>query len=81
MNITLNTKACNQLQAIKEELDMSEQDIVHVAIQRLLNEIFLKQEPDDGPLSEEDLKAIQAKADEYIKGPVVFEQFMFKMKD
>lgn len=81
MNITLNTKACNQLQAIKEELNMSEQDIVHVAIQRLLNEIFLKQEPDDGPLSEEDLKAIQAKADEYIKGPVVFEQFMFKMPD
>ena len=81
MNITLNPRACDQLRAIKKELTMSEQEIVHIAIQRLYNEIFLKQEPDDGPLSEEDLKAIQAKADEYIKGPVVFEQFMFKMPD
>lgn len=81
MLITLNPLACDHVLSIKEELNMSEQEIVHIAIQRLRNEIFLKQTPDDGPISEEDLKAIQAKADEYIKGPVVFEQFMFKMKD
>jgi hypothetical protein len=41
------------LEALAKELGMTEEMTVHLAIQRLANEVLADYEPDDGPLSEE----------------------------
>ncbi len=79
MNFLLNSRARDQLASISRDLGMSELDLIHIAIQRLHNEIFANQVPDDGPISEDYLRFLQSKANAVIGNtPLEFDQCLFK---
>lgn len=73
-----NIVASTQLAAIRKTLDMSDDEVIQIAIQRLYNEVFFDQGPDDGPLSEEYLNFLQSKANAELNSPVEFNQSLFK---
>ena len=73
-----NIVASTQLAAIRKTLDMSDDEGIQIAIQRLYNEVFFDQRPDDGPLSEAYLSFLQSKANAELNSPVEFNQSLFK---
>lgn len=77
MNVTLDDRANEQLKNLKSALDMSEDALINIAIQRLHNEVFIKQEPDDGPLSDEYRAYLQAKAKIETPNKHEFDQSIF----
>lgn len=48
------------LKALAAELDVTETQIVHLALSKMAEELLPGYEADDGPLSARDLKAVQA---------------------
>lgn len=48
------------LKAIAAELDVTETQVVHLALSKMAEEVLPAYEPDEGPLSAKDLKALQA---------------------
>lgn len=78
MPLPLSDYSKELLRHLTENLKMSETDILAIAIQRLHNEVFIKQEPDDGPLSDEYRDYLQERANKEIKHTVFFDQTLFK---
>ena len=52
------------LRKLSKELNMSETMIVHFALARFAREVLPGYEPDEGPLSQADLKRVRARAQE-----------------
>ncbi|MBC3807047.1 hypothetical protein H8K52_06780 [Undibacterium seohonense] len=77
MSLPLSDYSKELLRHLAENLKISETEILAIAIQRLHNEVFIKQEPDDGPLSDEYRAYLQERADKEMKHPVVFTQSLF----
>lgn len=77
MELALDERAIEQLQNLRSTLKMTESSILNIAIQRLHNEVFVKQEPDDGPLSDDYRAYLQAKANAEIGGNPEFDQSLF----
>ena len=77
MSSVLTDRSKALLQHLAEHMKMPEASILEIALQRLYNEVFVNQEPDDGPLSDEYRAYLQDSADKYIKNPIVFDQSLF----
>ena len=59
------------VQARSTALDIPETGVIHLALAKLARDTLPAYEPDDGPLTAAQLKAIQADADAHMpKGPV-----------
>jgi hypothetical protein len=66
------------VKAIAERFDLSETEVVHMALSRLAKEELPAYEADDGPLSARDIKALSKIADATLpKGVVVKKQSLF----
>lgn len=78
MDVTLDERASRQTMALRNHLNMLEIEVINLAIQRLHNEVFVNQEPDSGPLSEEYIRFMQAKAQAQINNPSEFDQTLLK---
>lgn len=78
MDVSLDDRAVSQITALRDQLNMSEEDLVKLAIQRLHNEVFITQEPDDGPLSDEYIRFVNANTKEQVNGQLEFDQSLFK---
>lgn len=53
----------SDLEELAKKLDVSPVDVIHLALRRLLQEIGPGYAPDDGPLSDEELATLRARAD------------------
>jgi hypothetical protein len=66
------------VKAIAERFDLSETEVVHMALSRLAREELPAYEADDGPLPAHDLKALRKVADTALpKGRVVKKRSLF----
>lgn len=66
------------VKAMAERFDLSETEVVHMALSRLAKEELPAYEPDDGPLSAQDLRALRKVAGAALpKGKVVKKQSLF----
>lgn len=78
MSFIFSNRSKELLQHLAEHLKMPEAEILEIAVQRLYNEVFIEQEPDDGPLSEEYRDYLQERANEEMNHPVLFDQTLLK---
>lgn len=76
--VTLDPKTLGLKNAISKELNMSTEDVIQIAVQRFANEVFIKQAPDDGPLTEEYRHWLQQQANLVIEGEPIFDQVLIK---
>lgn len=66
------------LKAMAERFDLSETEVVHMALSRLAKEELPAYEPDDGPLSAQQFRDLRKIADATLpKGKVVAKQSLF----
>lgn len=66
------------VKAMAERFDLSETEVVHMALSRLAKEELPAYEADDGPLTARDFKDLRKIADEFLpKGKVVKKQSLF----
>jgi len=66
------------VKAMAERFDLSETEVVHMALARLAKEELPAYEPDDGPLSASELRALGKIADAALpKGKIVKKQTLF----
>ncbi|WP_076997159.1 hypothetical protein [Variovorax sp. KK3] len=66
------------VKAMAERFDLSETEVVHMALSRLAKEELPAYEPDEGPLSAQQLKALRKIADAALpKGKITSKQSLF----
>ena len=66
------------VKAMAERFDLSETEVVHMALSRLAKEELPAYAPDDGPLTAREIKALGKVAEASLpKGPVVKKQSLF----
>ena len=66
------------VKAMAERFDISETEVVHMALSRLAKEELPAYEPDDGPLTARDVKDLRKLADRSLpKGAVVKKRSLF----
>lgn len=66
------------VKAISDALGLTETQVVHIALSKLADEVLPAYEPDDGPLTQEQLAALRRDAKERLaKGEVLSRQSLF----
>jgi hypothetical protein len=66
------------VKAISSSLGLTETQVVHIALSKLAQEVLPAYEPDDGPLTQEQLAALRRDAKERLaKGEILSRQSLF----
>ena len=66
------------MKALASELDVSETQVVHLALSKFAEEVLPAYEPDDGPLTAKQLASLRKDAKEHLpKGKVLGRQNLF----
>jgi hypothetical protein len=66
------------VKALAQQLDVNETQVVHLALSKLASEILPSYEPDDGPLSERQIKAVRRDANDLLPiGETIREEVLF----
>jgi hypothetical protein len=67
------------VKALAAELDVSETQVIHMALSKFAEDILPAYEPDDGPLTPKQITAIRKDAAKYLpKGKVLGRQDLFQ---
>ena len=67
------------VKALASELDVSETQVIHMALSKFADEVLPAYEPDDGPLTVKQIGALRKDAAKHLpKGKVLARQDLFK---
>jgi hypothetical protein len=67
------------VKALATELDVSETQVIHIALSKFASDVLPAYAPDDGPLTAKQIAAIRKDAAKHLpKGKVLFRQDLFQ---